>query len=94
MPLKKILSNGYKFQCKINNLILLMERQQTIYFKLERGTRQGDRISAYLFILVLKTALLFIMQYENINGLNIFENTFLYTTYAYDTTFFLKDANL
>ena len=31
------------------------------------------------------------MQNENINGLNIFENTFLYTTYADNTIFFLKD---
>ena len=31
------------------------------------------------------------MQNENINGLNIFEKTFLYTTYAYDTTFVIKD---
>ena len=31
------------------------------------------------------------MQNENINGLNIFENTFLYTAYADDKTFFLKD---
>ena len=31
------------------------------------------------------------MQNENINGLNIFENTFLYTAYADDTTFFLKE---
>ena len=28
---------------------------------------------------------------ENISSLNIFENTFLYTGYAGDTTFFLKD---
>ena len=66
----------------------------TIYFKLERGTRQGGPISAYLFILVLETAVLFIMQNENNNGLNIFGNTFLYTTYANDTTLFLKDGNL
>ena len=26
-----------------------------------------------------------------LNGLNIFENTFLYTAYADDTTFFLKE---
>ena len=31
------------------------------------------------------------MQNENINDLNIFENAFLYTEYADDTTFFLKD---
>ena len=31
------------------------------------------------------------MENENINGLNIFENKFLYTAYADDTTFFLKE---
>ena len=31
------------------------------------------------------------MENENINGLNIFQNTFLYTAYADDTTFFLKE---
>ena len=32
------------------------------------------------------------MQNENITGVNIFEKkTFLYTAYAEDTTFFLKD---
>ena len=59
------------------------------YFKFERGTSQGDPVSAYLFIIVLEIAFLFIMQNENINGLNIFKNLFLYTAYADDTTFFL-----
>ena len=62
----------------------------TNYFKLERGTRQGDPILGYLFILVLEIAFLLIIQNESINGLNIFEKTFLYTTYADSTTFFLK----
>ena len=66
----------------------------TNYFKLERGTRQGRPNRAYLFILVLEIVFLFIMQNQNINGLNIFKNTFLYTAYADDTTFFLKDENL
>ena len=63
----------------------------TNYFKLERGTRQDYPIPAYLFILVLEIAFLFIMQNENISSLNIFENTFLYTGYVGNTTFFLKD---
>ena len=45
----------------------------TNYFKLERDTRQGDSISAYIFVLVLEIAFLYIMQNENINSLNIFE---------------------
>ena len=61
------------------------------YFKLERGTRQGDPTSAHLFILALEIAFLFIMQNANINGLNIFESTFLYTVYGGNTIFFLKD---
>ena len=31
------------------------------------------------------------MQNENINGLKIFDKAFLYTVYADDTTFFLRD---
>ena len=89
MALKSILSNEYKSKfCVINR------GTTTNYFKLERGTRQGNPISAYIFILVLEIAFLYIMQNENIDGLNIFENTFLYTAYADDATFFLKTKNL
>ena len=51
----------------------------TNYFKLETNTRHGDPVSAYLFILVLEIAFLFILQDENIKDLHIFENTFLHT---------------
>ena len=57
----------------------------TKYFKLERGARQGDTISAYLFILVLEIFFIYV------KGLNIFKHELSYTAYADDTTFFLKD---
>ena len=63
----------------------------TKYFKLEKGRRQGDPISAYLFILVLETVFLSIKENKKIKGLNLFNHTFLYTAYADDTTFLLKE---
>ena len=71
--------------CKINY------GNTTKYFKLEKGTRQGDPISGYLFILVVEIVFLSIKENKNIKGLNIFNHTFLYTTYTDGTTFFQKD---
>ena len=61
------------------------------YFILKKGTHQGDPISAYLFILVLEAVLCVIKSSKNIKGSSIFNQKFLYTAYADDTTFFLKD---
>ena len=63
----------------------------TKYFKLDKGTRQGDPISAYLFILVLEIVFNLIKQNKDIHGLTFFDHTFLYTAYADGTIFFLKD---
>ena len=48
-------------------------------------------ISVYLFILVLEIVFNLIKQNKDIHGLTFFDHTFLYTAYADDTTFFLKD---
>ena len=65
----------------------------TQYLKLNRRTRQGDPTSAYLFILVLEILFLLIKENHRIKELNIFYHCYLYSTYADDTIFFLKDIN-
>ena len=63
----------------------------TKYFKLDKGTRQGEPISAYLFILVLEVVFNLIKQNKDIYGLTFFDHTFLCIAYVDDTNFFLKD---
>ena len=63
----------------------------TKYFKLDKGKRQGDPVSACLFVLVLKIVFNLIKQKKDIDGPTFFDHTFLYTAYADDTTFFSKD---
>ena len=65
----------------------------TKYFPLERGARQGNPISAYLFDLALAIFFILIKTNNNIQGIEIFNHEFLYTAYADDTTFFVKDLN-
>ena len=63
----------------------------TPYFNLEEGSRQGDSVSAYLLILAWEVLFVFIKRNENIKGTEIFKFVFLYTAYADDSTFFLRD---
>ena len=65
----------------------------TKYFPLERGARQGDPVSAYLFVLALEIFFILIKTNNDIQGTEIFNHEFLYTAYADDTTFFVKDLN-
>ena len=62
----------------------------TPYFNLEKGARQGDPISAYLFILALEVVFELIKNNADIRGTTIFNHVFLYSTFAGDSTFFLN----
>ena len=81
------------------NKILLNDQQSCVinggfvtqYFTLKKGARQGDPISAYLFIITLEVLFTLIKSKDNINGINLYDYSFLFTAYADDSTFFLKD---
>ena len=66
--------------------------KSTKHLLLGWGTRQGDPISALLFILALEILFLLIKTKPEIAGLTIFDHCCLYSAYADDTTFFLKDT--
>ena len=74
-------------------LCVLNGGHSTKYFPLERGARQGDPISAYLFVLALEIFFTLIKTNNNIQGIEMFNHEFLYTAYADDTTFCVKDLN-
>ena len=83
----KLLLNSQQ-SCVING------GNNTSYFNLEKGARQSDPVSAYLFILALEVFFVFIKSNENIKGIEIFKHAFLYPTYADDSIFFVRDIPL
>ena len=83
-----------KLLLKNQELCIINGGQTTNYFKLERGARQGDPLSAYLFIFVLEIAFIKIKRNSNIKSLNVCNNDFLCTAYADDTSIFHKMKNL
>ena len=61
------------------------------YFKLERGVRQGDPLSAYLFILCMEIMSSSILRSDAIQGLTINGQEIKLLQYADDTTAVLKN---
>ena len=60
-------------------------------FPLERGTRQGDPFSAYLFILAFEILFLRIRQNEQIKGICISDHELKVSAYADDANFLVSD---
>ena len=64
----------------------------TGYFDLERGTRQGDLLSAYLFILVFEILLIQIRQDNEVTGFTVDGSDVKRTCFADDGYFFVKNV--
>ena len=64
----------------------------TGYFEIKRGVRQGDPLSAYLFILVTELLSRVINGNKDIHGIRIGKKEIKLVQYADDTTMFLKDG--
>ena len=65
----------------------------TGYFKLERGARQGDPISAYLFILVMEVFFQMIRRDRSIKGVNVCGHIFNIIAYVDDATVLCNDLD-
>ena len=59
-------------------------------FPLERGCRQGDPISPYLFIICSEILALAIKNNKNLEGIKLIKKEHKLCQYADDTTVFLK----
>ena len=65
----------------------------TGYFPLTRGSRQGDPIIAYLFIIVMEVFFTMVRNIENIQWLDISGFNYLLTAYADDATYIIKNIS-
>ena len=66
--------------------------QYTKWFKLERGCRQGDPISPYLYLICAEVMSLMFRKNDRIKGIKIKGNETLLSLFADDTTLFLDGS--
>ena len=73
--------------CVMNN------GMSTGYFKLERGTRQGDPLSPYMFIIALEILFIQVRNNSAIRGFHVRSVEIKLSAYSDDTAFFVKDSH-
>lgn len=71
--------------CMINNGVM------SNYFTLERGVRQGNPLSPYLFVLAVETLAIAVRENTAIKGISIGKEETKLLQYADDTTMVLSD---
>ena len=81
--IKTLLANNES--CVMNN------GSSTGFFKIQRGTKQGDPLSPYSFILVLEILFIQIRNDKAIRGFKIGDIEIRMTAFADDSTFFVRD---
>ena len=77
------------FYCDIKSSIIV-NGQASSSFMIERGCRQGDPISPYLFILCAKILACMIREDENIKSIKVENTEFKISQFADDTTFLFE----
>ena len=81
----KTFTNNIKSSVIVNN-------SPTNWFSVERGCRQGDPISPYIFLICAEILAHMIRQNENIKGYSLFNVEIKISSYADDTSLFLDGS--
>ena len=71
---------------------VIVNNSPTPWFSIERGCRQGDPISPYIFLICSEVLACMIRQNPNIKGYEIFNTETKITQFADDTTLFLDGS--
>jgi hypothetical protein len=76
------------FYCNIKSC-MSVNGQYSDWFHVQRGTRQGDPLSPYLFLICAEIMSIMIRQSNSVHGIKIADEEILLSQFADDTTFFL-----